>query len=167
MDDVALAPGNPAARAKNTVRLSDTPMMMSRTISPAVKCFFLVLVNKGLLLWLHSNELKRVRERSYGCCAAREDRTGTISGVETGERDPNCLVREKGGRRERPELSRKEERRTERERSELSHEEKWRKKGDFCTAWIFLGFLQTQALIYYICGFSLKNQKPKIRAKLS
>ena len=77
--------------------------------------------------------MKRVRETSYGCCAEREDRTGTISGVETGERDPNCLVREKGGQRERPGLSRKEERRTEGERSELSREEKWRKKGDFYT----------------------------------
>ena len=64
--------------------------------------------------------MKRVRERSYGCCAAREDRTEIISGVEIEERDPNCLVREKGGRRERPELSRKEERRTEREIGSIS-----------------------------------------------
>lgn len=41
MDDVALAPDNPAARAKGTVRPSDTPMITSRTISPAVKCFSL------------------------------------------------------------------------------------------------------------------------------
>ena len=41
MDDVAFAPESPAARAKGTVRPSDTPMMMSRTISPAVKCFSL------------------------------------------------------------------------------------------------------------------------------
>ena len=79
--------------------------------------------------------MKRVRERSYGCCGAREVRTGTISGVETGERDPNYLVREKGGQREKPELSCKEERRTEGERSELSREEKWRKKGEFC--WVY------------------------------
>lgn len=37
MEEVALAPDKPAARAKGTVRPSDTPMMMSRTISPAVK----------------------------------------------------------------------------------------------------------------------------------
>ena len=61
-----------------------------------------------------------MRERSYGCCVAREDGTVTISGVETGERDSSCLVREKGGRRERPELSRKEERRTEREIGSIS-----------------------------------------------
>ena len=41
MEEVALAPDKPAARAKGTVRPSDTPMMMSRTISPAVKCFSL------------------------------------------------------------------------------------------------------------------------------
>lgn len=39
IDDVALAPESPAARAKGTVRPSETPMMMSRTISPAVKWF--------------------------------------------------------------------------------------------------------------------------------
>lgn len=39
MEEVALAPESPAARAKGTVRPSETPMMMSRTISPAVKCF--------------------------------------------------------------------------------------------------------------------------------
>ena len=41
MEEVALAPERPAARAKGTVRPSETPMMMSRTISPAVKCFSL------------------------------------------------------------------------------------------------------------------------------
>ncbi|XP_025801628.1 E3 ubiquitin-protein ligase TRIM33-like [Panicum hallii] len=35
----ALAPESPAASAKGTVRPSETPMMMSRTTSPAVKCF--------------------------------------------------------------------------------------------------------------------------------
>lgn len=39
MEEVALAPERPAARAKGTVSPSETPMMMSRTISPAVKCF--------------------------------------------------------------------------------------------------------------------------------
>jgi len=37
--EVALVPERPAARAKGTVRPSETPMMMSRTTSPAVKCF--------------------------------------------------------------------------------------------------------------------------------
>ena len=41
MDDVALAPERPAAKAKGTVRPSETPIMISRTISPAVKCFSL------------------------------------------------------------------------------------------------------------------------------
>jgi hypothetical protein len=41
MEDVALAPDKPAARAKGTVSPSETPMMMSRTISTAVKCFSL------------------------------------------------------------------------------------------------------------------------------
>lgn len=37
MEDEALAPESPAARAKGTVRPSETPMMISRTTSPAVK----------------------------------------------------------------------------------------------------------------------------------
>lgn len=41
MEDDALAPERPAASAKGTVRPSETPMMMSRTTSPAVKCFSL------------------------------------------------------------------------------------------------------------------------------
>ena len=41
MEEEALAPDKPAARAKGTVRPSETPMIMSRTISPAVKCFSL------------------------------------------------------------------------------------------------------------------------------
>lgn len=39
MEDETLAPERPAARAKGTVRPSETPMMMSLTTSPAVKCF--------------------------------------------------------------------------------------------------------------------------------
>jgi len=39
IEEEALAPERPAARAKGTVKPSETPMMMSRTISPAVKCF--------------------------------------------------------------------------------------------------------------------------------
>ena len=37
-EEGALVPESPAARAKGTVRPSDTPMMTSRTTSPAVKC---------------------------------------------------------------------------------------------------------------------------------
>jgi hypothetical protein len=37
-EEGALAPESPAAGAKGTVRPSDTPMMTSRTTSPAVKC---------------------------------------------------------------------------------------------------------------------------------
>ena len=44
--EVALAPERPAARAKGTVRPSETPIMMSRTISPAVKCFSLWSFNR-------------------------------------------------------------------------------------------------------------------------
>src|SRR5271166_2407003 len=33
------APDSPAARAKGTVKPSDMPMTMSRTVSEAVKCF--------------------------------------------------------------------------------------------------------------------------------
>src|SRR2546422_11053171 len=36
---VATAPESPAARANGTVRPSDIPMTMSRTVLPAVKCF--------------------------------------------------------------------------------------------------------------------------------
>ncbi|MFS8028139.1 hypothetical protein Hanom_Chr16g01506951 [Helianthus anomalus] len=37
MEDETLAPERPAASANGTVRPSETPMMTSRTISPAVK----------------------------------------------------------------------------------------------------------------------------------
>ncbi len=37
--EVLTAPDNPAARANGTVNPSDMPMTMSRTVSPAVKCF--------------------------------------------------------------------------------------------------------------------------------
>ena len=39
MEDGTSAPDKPAARAKGTVRPSETPMMMSRTISLDMKCF--------------------------------------------------------------------------------------------------------------------------------
>lgn len=40
---------------------------------------------------------------------ARENEAENVSGVETGERDSSSLVRNKGGRTKRPELSREEE----------------------------------------------------------
>src|SRR5689334_915601 len=39
MCEFAMAPVNPAANANGTVNPSDMPMTMSRTTSPAVKCF--------------------------------------------------------------------------------------------------------------------------------
>lgn len=39
IEEEALAPDKPAARAKGTVRPSETPMMMSRTTSLDMKCF--------------------------------------------------------------------------------------------------------------------------------
>ncbi|RZS18435.1 hypothetical protein BHM03_00050701 [Ensete ventricosum] len=44
-EEGALAPERPAARANGTVRPSETPMMTSRTMSPAVKCFSLCCAN--------------------------------------------------------------------------------------------------------------------------
>lgn len=47
MDEEALAPESPAASANGTVRPSDTPMMISLTTSPAVKCLSLCCSKSG------------------------------------------------------------------------------------------------------------------------
>ncbi|KAL0541825.1 hypothetical protein IC582_021889 [Cucumis melo] len=52
MEEEAFAPDRPAARAKGTVRPSETPMIMSRTMSPAVKCFSLCCWRSGSWLLL-------------------------------------------------------------------------------------------------------------------
>lgn len=63
IEEEALAPERPAARANGTVRPSDTPIIISRTTSPAVKCFSLCSFKRDVF-WVSDVAVNAITECS-------------------------------------------------------------------------------------------------------
>lgn len=67
MEEDALAPERPAARANGTVRPSETPMMMSRTTSPAVKWDSLWLLSSRRFSGSMPSPLSAIEGENLNC----------------------------------------------------------------------------------------------------